>query len=84
MNSNENPLSDASLSDEAPLLALLRGAPHELTLEEVESQIATLRSVKVNGHVLTQAIEREGKKKAPRGKKEKPQEPLANLLDGLI
>jgi hypothetical protein len=84
MNSNENPTSSACLSDEAPLLALLKGAPHELTLEEVEMQIATLRSVKVNGHILTQAIEREGKKKAPRGKKEKPQEPLSNLLDGLL
>lgn len=83
MNSNENP-SSSPFSDEAPLLALLRGAPHELTLEEVETQIATLRSVKVNGHILTQAIERETKKKSPRGKKEKPQEPLANLLDGLL
>ena len=83
MNSNENPTS-SPFSDEAPLLALLKGAPHELTLEEVEAQIATLRSVKVNGHVLTQAIERENKKKSPRGKKEKPQEPLANLLDGLL
>jgi hypothetical protein len=83
MNSNENP-SSSPFSDEAPLLALLQGAPHGLTLEEVETQIATLRSVKVNGHILTQAIERETKKRAPRGKKEKPQDPLPNLLDGLL
>ena len=56
--------------NEAPLLALLKQAPHEMDQTSLERQIEFLRSASINSHVLTEKIKKETEpKKAKQNKK---------------
>lgn len=67
-------------SDEAPLLTLLQKPPHMMTREELEAEIANLRSIRVNSHVLAQAIQKE----TTRGRKGKKSGPSDDLISDLL
>ena len=64
------------LHPEAPLLALIKKSPDEMTLEELEAEIEALRSARVNTHILSQKIQNEaqGKKLNKALKKDAAQE----------
>jgi hypothetical protein len=55
--------------EEAPLLALLKQAPHEMDQTSLERQIEFLRSARINSHVLTEKIKKETAPKSPKANK---------------